>query len=81
MADMAINTTSAFAAAHAATDAFAALHNSNDLGHQGGTFIFTGNMLNDTVGPGFMPFGMGKAAAAHMIQHLALVAYKGQPFK
>lgn len=78
---MAINITSAFAAAHATTDAFNALQKSNNLGPQGGTFIYTGNLFNDTVAPGFMPFGMGKAAAAHMIQHLALVAYKGQPFK
>lgn len=55
-----INTVSLFAAAKAAH----ALK--KDV-----TFIYTGNVLNRTVLPGFLTLGVGKSASAHIIQSLA----------
>ncbi|KAI2466452.1 NAD(P)-binding protein [Annulohypoxylon bovei var. microspora] len=51
------------------------------LGSTGGTFIFTGNILNVTVIPGMMAFGMQKGATANMIRYLAIGAYNGKPYK
>ncbi|KAI1418398.1 NAD(P)-binding protein [Hypoxylon sp. FL1857] len=54
---------------------------SSGLGPTGGTFIFTGNILNITALPRFMPFGMQKSASAHLIQHLAVAVYNDKPYK
>lgn len=78
---MNVNATSAWVSARESVQCFEDLNSEKELGVEGGTFIFTGNMLNDTVGPGFLPFGMGKTAAAHLVKHLALVAYQGKPYK
>ena len=51
------------------------------LGAEGGTFILTGNLLNVAVARGFLSFGMGKSAGAHLIKYLALVGYPGKPYK
>lgn len=78
--DMNVNATSVWVAAGEAVKCFEAL-GTDGLGAEGGTFIFTGNILTTTVAPGFVTFGMGKSAAAHLIQHLALVAYPDKPYK
>ncbi|KAI5918847.1 putative short chain type dehydrogenase [Camillea tinctor] len=77
---LSVNTTSPYLAAREATKGFEKLE-AQGLGPEGATFIFTGNMLNDTAIAGLLTFGMGKTATAHMIQHLALAAYPGKPYK
>jgi hypothetical protein len=77
--DMNINAISVWAAAHAATNAW--LADPQAIGPEGASFIFTGNLFNETVAPGFLPFGMAKAASAHLIQYLALLGFEGKPFK
>jgi len=79
-ADMDVNATSVWVAAGETVKCFEDL-GLDALGTTGGTFIFTGNLLNLAAAPGFLTFGMGKSAAAHLIQHLALVAYPGKPYK
>ncbi|KAI0599270.1 putative short chain type dehydrogenase [Biscogniauxia sp. FL1348] len=76
-----LNTVSAYFAAREAVKGFEKLGSSEELGPQGGTFIFTGNLLNDTAVATLFTFGMAKSATAHMVQHLALVAYEGKPYK
>ncbi|OAP62650.1 hypothetical protein AYL99_01877 [Fonsecaea erecta] len=73
--DVAINITSAFVAAQQATLGFAQLPVSASR-----TFIYTGNILNMTILPGFIDQGMGKSAGAHMIW-AASAAYKDRGFK
>ncbi|OTA70015.1 NAD(P)-binding protein [Hypoxylon sp. EC38] len=75
-----VNTTSTYIAAREAIKGFEKLGPSG-LGPAGGTFIFTGNILNITAVPGFMAFGMQKSASAHLIQSLAVGAYVGKPYK
>ncbi|KAI0885903.1 NAD(P)-binding protein [Annulohypoxylon maeteangense] len=75
-----VNTTTPFIAAREAVKGFEKLGPSQ-LGPAGGTFIFTGNMLNISAIPGLMAFGMQKNATANMIRHLALAAYNGKPYK
>jgi hypothetical protein len=77
--DMHVNTTSVWASAREAIKGFESL--GSELGKEGGTFIFTGNILNDTAAPGFMNFAMGKSAAAIMIKDLALAEYLDKPYK
>jgi hypothetical protein len=60
--DLAINTTSAFAAAHEAMISFRALPFAIPK-----TFIYTGNILNEGPIPGFLTLGTGKIASAHMV--------------
>ncbi|KAI0386953.1 NAD(P)-binding protein [Hypomontagnella monticulosa] len=79
-ANLNINTVSPFVAAREAIKGFDKL-GASGLGHSGGTFIFTGNLLNKTAVQGLMSFGMQKGAGAHMIQYLALVAFKDKPYK
>ncbi|CRG91251.1 hypothetical protein PISL3812_08299 [Talaromyces islandicus] len=79
--DMHVNATSGWISARESVQGFEDLDSEGKLGPDGGTFIFTGNMLNDTVCPGFLPFGMGKTAAAHLVKYLALLAYPGKPYK
>ncbi|KAI1370512.1 NAD(P)-binding protein [Hypoxylon crocopeplum] len=75
-----VNTISPYLAAREAVKCFEKL-GSSGLGPSGATFIFTGNLLNQSVIAGLMPFGMGKTTTAYMIQHLALAAYDGKPYK
>ncbi|KAI6080762.1 NAD(P)-binding protein [Hypoxylon rubiginosum] len=75
-----INTVSVYAATREAIKGFDKL-GANGLGPTGGTFIFTGNLLNIGALGGHMAFGMGKSAGAHMIQHLALVEFSDRPYK
>lgn len=77
--DMHVNATSAWAAARETVKGFEAL--GSKLGKEGGTFIFTGNILNDTAAPGFMTFAMGKSASAIMIKNLAMSNYADKPYK
>jgi hypothetical protein len=73
--DFNVNTTSAFVAAQQAILGFEQLPDSASR-----TFIYTGNILNiTTMGP-FLDLGVGKSAAAHIIQSAA-VAYKDKGFK
>ena len=76
---MNVNATSAWIAANEAVKGFEVLA-AEDEGFLGWTFIFTGNLLNTTAAPGFLTFGMGKAAAAHLIQGLALASFADKPF-
>ena len=61
--DLAINTTSAYAAAYEALISFQFLPSAIPK-----TFIYTGNILNEGAIPGFLTLGMGKTASAHMIE-------------
>jgi predicted permease len=70
-----VNVTSAFVAAQQATLGFAQLPASASR-----TFIYTGNILNVSILPGFLDQGMGKSAGAHMIW-AASAAYKERGFK
>lgn len=72
---LAVNTTSAFAAAQQSVSAFEELPNSASR-----TFIYTGNCLNENPIKSLMPLGMGKAATAHFIRNAAEV-YKDKGFK
>ncbi|XXH04247.1 ferric reductase [Hypoxylon texense] len=78
--DLNINTVTPYVAAGEAVKGFDKLGTSG-LGPTGGTFIFTGNSLNAAALPGFMVFGMGKSAGAHMVQHLALATMHDKPYK
>lgn len=80
-ADMHVNATTPFTSAMEAIKGFEELKSNGKLGPEGATFIFTGNILNDTAAPGFLAFAMQKAASAVMIKNLALVEYKDEPFK
>jgi len=73
--DVTINVTSAFVAAQQATIGFAQLPDSAAR-----TFIYTGNILNVALIPGFLDQGVGKSAGAHMIW-AASAAYKDRGFK
>ncbi|KAI1140154.1 NAD(P)-binding protein [Hypoxylon sp. FL0543] len=75
-----VNTLSPYIAAREAVKGFEKLGPSG-LGPAGGTFAFTGNILNITAAPGFLAFGMQKSASAHLIQNLALAAYVDKPYK
>ncbi|KAI1441552.1 NAD(P)-binding protein [Annulohypoxylon stygium] len=77
---MRVNTTSPFIAAGEAVKCFEKLGPAQ-LGATGGTFIFTGNILNVTAVPGLMAFGMQKGATANMIKHLAVSIYNDKPYK
>lgn len=73
--DLAINTTSAFAAAQQAARAFAKLPESASR-----TFIYTGNITNVSPIVALMDLGVGKSATAHIIQ-CAAEGYKEKGFK
>jgi hypothetical protein len=73
--DVAINITSPFVAAQQAVAGFAQLPVSSAK-----TFIYTGNITNVAILPGFIDQGMGKSAGAHMIW-AASAAYKDRGFK
>jgi hypothetical protein len=73
--DMNINTTSAFVAAQQAVLGFATLP-----ADAAKSFFYTGNILNISILPSFMDAGMGKAAAAHMI-NAAAASYKDKGYK
>lgn len=77
---MDVNATSVWVAAGETVKCFDDLGPAG-LGSEGGTFIFTGNLLNEAAAPGFLGFGMGKIASAHLVQHLAKVAYPDKPYK
>jgi hypothetical protein len=73
--DFNINTTSAFVAAQQAVLAFEQLPDSASR-----TFIYTGNILNETTMAPLLDLGVGKSATAHIIQSAA-AAYKDRGFK
>lgn len=73
--DVTINITSAFVAAQQASLGFAQLPASASR-----TFIYTGNILNVDIIPGFIDQGIGKSAGAHMMW-AAAAAYKDRGFK
>ncbi|CAJ2501382.1 Uu.00g042350.m01.CDS01 [Anthostomella pinea] len=73
--DLAVNTTSLFAAAQQAARAFKALPKSASR-----TFIYTGNCCNEVPFVGLMDLGVGKSASAHVIQ-CAAIAYREDGFK
>lgn len=73
--DVVINVTSAFVAAQQAVLGFAQLPPSASK-----TFIYTGNILNVAIIPGFLDQGIGKSAGAHMIW-AASAAYRDRGFK
>ena len=73
--DLNVNVTSAFAAAQQATVVFEKLPDSAPK-----TFIFTGNIMNETIITRFLDLGVGKSATAHIIK-AAAAAYADQGFK
>ncbi|KAI1494072.1 putative short chain type dehydrogenase [Biscogniauxia mediterranea] len=75
------NVTSPYVTAREAVKGFEKLSDAGELGPAGGTFIFTGNLLNESAVPTLLTFGIGKTAAAHLVKHLALAAYEGKPYK
>ncbi|KAK8086890.1 hypothetical protein PG994_001864, partial [Apiospora phragmitis] len=70
---MTVNAISTYAAAHEAVKGF-------EKTGPGSTFIMTGNKLKTVALPGVLCFGMGKSAAAHMIQN-ASNSYKNKGYK
>ena len=68
--DLAANFTSVYASAHEAVSGFSSLPASLPK-----TFIYTGNKLNLIVIPALLSLGVGKSAAAHLIE-ASSVAYK-----
>ncbi|KAK9464226.1 uncharacterized protein V1516DRAFT_617267 [Lipomyces oligophaga] len=70
-----VNVTSAFVAAQQAVEGFAKLPESASK-----TFIYTGNILNVAILPGFLEPGIGKSGAAHLIW-AASEAYKDRGYK
>lgn len=73
--DLNVVITSAYAAAHEAVEGFKTLPKGTTK-----TFIYTGNILNRRVMPSLLAFGMGKSAAAHLIQS-ASEAYKEDGYR
>ncbi|KAB5576194.1 putative short chain type dehydrogenase [Coniochaeta sp. 2T2.1] len=73
--DTTINIYSAFVAAQQAVSGFAQLPASAAR-----AFIYTGNMLNVSILPGFLSQGIGKSGAAHMIW-AAADAFKDRGYK
>lgn len=73
--DLAINTTSALAAAQQAVAIFERLPSTASK-----TFIYTGNILNDIPIASYLSLGIGKSASAHFIQ-AAADAYSDRGFK
>lgn len=73
--DQIVNVNSFFIAAQQAVNGFAQLPSSASR-----TFIYTGNVLNVSMIPGFLAQGAGKSAAAYMIW-TASAAYKDRGYK
>lgn len=73
--DLAINTTSVYAAAAQAKEYFSELP-----AEAARTFIYTGNLLNERVLQPLLDLGVGKSATAHLIEYLA-EAYAFRGFK
>ncbi|SPJ72226.1 uncharacterized protein FTOL_01954 [Fusarium torulosum] len=73
--DQIVNVNSFFIAAQQAVNGFAQLPSSASR-----TFIYTGNVLNVAMIPGFLAQGAGKSAAAYMIW-TASAAYKNRGYK
>jgi hypothetical protein len=73
--DFHVNTTSAFVAAQQAVLSFSALPDSASK-----TFIYTGNVLNETIIAPLLSLGVGKSGAAHIIRSAAN-AYQERGFK
>ena len=73
--DLTINTVSAWAAARESVKCF------EQLDDQSGVFIHSGNLFSETVAPSFLSFGMGKSAAAHLVQNLAQTAFQDKPYR
>lgn len=74
--DLAVNTASAYTAAHEAAKCFAELP--QDFQH-GRTFIYTGNMMSNLIVPETFSLGAGKCAMAYVIETAANVyASQGQ---
>ncbi|KAI0867632.1 hypothetical protein GGS24DRAFT_484991 [Hypoxylon argillaceum] len=77
---MNVNALSPTVVADEAVKGFLELESQGKLGPGGGTYMFTGNALNDKVLPGFFSLGIGKSAAAYMVEYLALHAHNDKPF-
>ncbi|QKX63224.1 uncharacterized protein TRUGW13939_10393 [Talaromyces rugulosus] len=73
--DLHVNTTSAFVAAQQAALSFKKLPD-----HMSKTFIYTGNILNETTVASLLDGGVGKSATAHIIRSAA-AAYRNKGFK
>ncbi|KAF4994648.1 hypothetical protein FGRMN_5645 [Fusarium graminum] len=73
--DQIVNVNSLFVAAQQAVSGFAQLPSSAPR-----TFIYTGNILNISMIPGFLALGAGKSAAAYIIW-TASAAYKDRGYK
>jgi hypothetical protein len=73
--DLHVSTTSAFVAAQQAALSFERLPD-----HRSKTFIYTGNILNETIIAGLLDGGVGKSATAHIIRSAA-AAYSNKGFK
>jgi NAD(P)-dependent dehydrogenase (short-subunit alcohol dehydrogenase family) len=65
--DLNVNTVSAYAAAQEAVKGWNSMEGEHAAGKK--TFIYTGNMLNQTVAPVplFLTLGVGKSASAHWV--------------
>jgi hypothetical protein len=73
--DLHVNTASAFVAAQQAALSFKKLPD-----HRSKTFIYTGNILNETTIASLLDGGVGKSATAHIIRSAA-AAYSNKGFK
>jgi hypothetical protein len=66
-----VNTVSAVVAADEAIKGFLKLEAEGQIGTEGGTYLFTGNALNEKAASRLFTLGLGKAATAHAIDNLA----------
>ncbi|KAI2643232.1 NAD(P)-binding protein [Xylaria nigripes] len=77
---MNVNAVSPAVVAHEAVKGFLQLESEGKLGPGGGTYMFTGNVLNERAVPGFLTLGLGKNSSAALIKYLALTSYNDKPF-
>ncbi|KAI1429616.1 hypothetical protein F5Y12DRAFT_414216 [Xylaria sp. FL1777] len=78
---MNVNAISAAITAHETVKGFLELESQGKLGSGGGTFLYTGNALNDKPLSGLLSLAIGKSTSAATIQYLALTAYNDKPFR
>ncbi|KAI0525379.1 hypothetical protein F5B22DRAFT_642397 [Xylaria bambusicola] len=77
---MNVNAISPAVAAREAVKGFLELEAQGKLGSGGGTYLFTGNALNDKPLPGLFTLGVGKNTTAATVEYLARTAYNDKPF-
>ncbi|KAK5631134.1 hypothetical protein RRF57_006849 [Xylaria bambusicola] len=78
---MNVNAISPAVTAREAIKGFQELEAQGKLGPGGGTYLFTGNALNDKPISGLFTLGVGKSATAATVEYLARTAYNDKPYR